>query len=120
MRTIDAAVIGGGPAGLAAASLLAANGARTVLFDEQPAPGGQIYRGVERVAPALLEALGREYAHGGDLVRRFRASGAAYLALRGRTRWVSVCMARIFLRMNSAAPSLARGLVVMSSKVSKM
>ena len=37
----DLAVIGAGPAGLAAATLAARQGISTVLLDEQPAPGGQ-------------------------------------------------------------------------------
>ncbi len=47
MSRRDAVVIGAGPAGLAAATMLAGQGADVVLIDEQPAPGGQIYRGIE-------------------------------------------------------------------------
>lgn len=78
---VDVAVIGAGPAGLAAATALAEAGASVLVLDEQPAPGGQIYRAVESVAaerPAHLAALGPDYAHGLDLVRRFRASTADY------------------------------------------
>lgn len=42
----DIAVIGAGPAGLAAAATAAARGARVTLIDENPATGGQIWRGV--------------------------------------------------------------------------
>ena len=41
-------MIGAGPAGLAAATLLAEQQTRVLLLDEQPAPGGQIYRNIER------------------------------------------------------------------------
>jgi NADPH-dependent 2,4-dienoyl-CoA reductase/sulfur reductase-like enzyme len=88
MSAWDAIVIGAGPAGLAAASVLAERGANALLIDEQPAPGGQIYRGIEQLAatrPGLLAVLGPDYAHGADLVQRFRASGAAYLP--GSTVW---------------------------------
>jgi NADPH-dependent 2,4-dienoyl-CoA reductase/sulfur reductase-like enzyme len=74
----DAIVIGAGPAGLAAATLLAQHGADAVLIDEQPAPGGQIYRGVETAPPALRNLLGSDYEHGARLAETFRASGAAY------------------------------------------
>ncbi|MHA1552855.1 MAG: FAD-dependent oxidoreductase [Alphaproteobacteria bacterium] len=40
----DVAVIGAGPGGLAAAVSAAENGARVVLVDESPQPGGQIWR----------------------------------------------------------------------------
>lgn len=74
----DAIVIGAGPAGLSAAATLAEGGARTLLVDEQAAPGGQIYRCVERnlARPRLAAILGRDYAQGAALVARARASGA--------------------------------------------
>ncbi len=42
---MDVAVVGAGPAGLAAACRAAEAGARVLLLDEQPAAGGQIWRG---------------------------------------------------------------------------
>ncbi len=79
--TCDFAVVGAGPAGMAAAAQAAALGLDTVLIDEQPAPGGQVYRNVEAVAqarPGALEALGAGYREGLALAARFRASGAGY------------------------------------------
>jgi NADPH-dependent 2,4-dienoyl-CoA reductase/sulfur reductase-like enzyme len=78
----DVAVIGGGPAGLAAAATAAEHGLDTVLLDEQAALGGQIYRNIEAVGAGdgeRLELLGADYAHGSSLVRAFRASGAEHL-----------------------------------------
>ncbi len=51
--TIGLAIIGAGPAGMAAAVLAAELGIETALIDEQASPGGQIYRGVERSRPEL-------------------------------------------------------------------
>ncbi len=76
----DAVVVGAGPAGMAAGALLRRHGASVVVLDEQPAPGGQIYRGVERMAAhqALFAALGEEYRHGAAIIAEFRASGCEY------------------------------------------
>ena len=78
---LEFAIIGAGPAGLAAAVAAAELGIAATVLDEQTAPGGQIYRNVEAVADGRssdLELLGRDYARGLDLVRRFRESGARY------------------------------------------
>ncbi|HLY88311.1 MAG TPA: NAD(P)/FAD-dependent oxidoreductase [Acetobacteraceae bacterium] len=73
-------VIGAGPAGLVAATLLAEQQVPVLLLDEQPAPGGQIYRNIECAVakPALAVALGADYQYGAQLTARFRASGATY------------------------------------------
>src|SRR5690348_8960269 len=44
----DALVIGGGPAGLAAAVSARQAGARVAIVDDNPGPGGQIWRGEHR------------------------------------------------------------------------
>jgi len=51
----DAVIIGAGPAGLAAAYGAAKNGLRVVVIDDNPAAGGQIWRG-EQAKPASPEA----------------------------------------------------------------
>ncbi len=80
----DVAVIGAGPAGLTAAAICARSGASTVLFDEQAAPGGQIYRAVTRL-PIDTAVLGKSYGRGSQLVNTFFASGAQYVP--GATVW---------------------------------
>jgi thioredoxin reductase/bacterioferritin-associated ferredoxin len=73
----DLVVIGGGPAGMAAAVQARQLGLSVALIDEQPAPGGQIYRGVDRAeAEGRAAALGADYRHGLSLTQAFRASGA--------------------------------------------
>ncbi len=78
VKMYDAVVIGAGPAGIAAATLLAEQGVDVVLLDEQPAPGGQIYRGIERSSPALARILGPDYTHGAELAAALRASSVEY------------------------------------------
>lgn len=92
----DLVVIGGGPAGIAAASQARALGVDVALIDEQPEPGGQIYRAVERAqAEGRAAALGPDYLRGLELVRDFRASGARYLA--GHQAWQVERDGRVFV-----------------------
>jgi NADPH-dependent 2,4-dienoyl-CoA reductase/sulfur reductase-like enzyme len=51
----DIVVIGGGPAGIAAATRAAESGSSVLLVDDNPALGGQIWRGKEEI-PASREA----------------------------------------------------------------
>lgn len=81
----DLAVIGAGPAGLAAATTAAGLGLDTALFDEQPAPGGQIYRAITETPLGERSVLGEDYWHGTTLVEPFRQSGAQYVP--GATVW---------------------------------
>ncbi len=75
----DVAVIGAGPAGLAAAALCARARLSTVLFDEQAAPGGQIYRGITTTPVKDRAILGEDYWQGEKLVRELGASGAQHV-----------------------------------------
>jgi NADPH-dependent 2,4-dienoyl-CoA reductase/sulfur reductase-like enzyme len=60
----DLIIIGAGPAGMAAAATAAQIGLTVVVLDEQPRPGGQIYRDVDRVAPLRGDILGRDFTEG--------------------------------------------------------
>jgi octopine oxidase subunit A len=81
----DLIVIGGGPAGLAAASLAARAGLSTVLFDENPGVGGQIYRGITSTPVSDRTILGEDYWAGETLAAEAKASGA--LIVNGATVW---------------------------------
>jgi octopine oxidase subunit A len=81
----DVAVIGAGPAGMAAATVCARAGLATVLFDEQASPGGQIYRAVTTSPVKRDTILGADYWVGGELAQEFLASGAQYVP--GATVW---------------------------------
>lgn len=75
----DVAVIGAGPAGMCAAIEAASVGLSVVVLDEQPAPGGQIYRAIEAASSRRKAVLGVDYTNGKPLVDEFRASGAKYI-----------------------------------------
>ena len=81
----DLVVIGGGPAGLAAAALAARAGLSTVLFDENPGVGGQIYRAIASSPVKDREILGEDYWVGAELAVEAKASGA--LIVTGATVW---------------------------------
>jgi NADPH-dependent 2,4-dienoyl-CoA reductase/sulfur reductase-like enzyme len=76
----DLLVVGGGPAGLAAAADAAAAGLQTALVDERPTFGGQIFKApgpgfvVERP-----EAAGDDYVKGLELLAAADAAGAILL-----------------------------------------
>ncbi|MDO6587410.1 NAD(P)/FAD-dependent oxidoreductase [Salipiger sp. 1_MG-2023] len=71
----DLAIIGAGPAGMSAALEAATCGLSVAVFDEQPGPGGQIYRNVlaERTAGGG-KVLGSDYLAGRDLAETFMAA----------------------------------------------
>lgn len=69
-RVVSVAVVGAGPAGLAAVTAAANAGARAIVVDQAPLPGGQIWRHRDR---ATLPATAR------DRLARFEASRAEYL-----------------------------------------
>ncbi|MFJ8198169.1 NAD(P)/FAD-dependent oxidoreductase [Streptomyces sp. NPDC096152] len=73
MRT-DLAVIGAGPAGLAAALAAAARGTRVTLLDAAPAPGGQFHR---QPAPGLGARHSRTLHHHWRTWERLRDALAA-------------------------------------------
>lgn len=81
----DLVVIGGGPAGLAAAALAARAGVQTVLFDENPGVGGQIYRAIGASPVKDRAILGEDYWAGTALAEETRASGARIVT--GATVW---------------------------------
>jgi NADPH-dependent 2,4-dienoyl-CoA reductase/sulfur reductase-like enzyme len=63
-------VVGGGPAGLAAAATAAEAGVDVLLVDDRASPGGQYYK-----QPLDPGASDRQYAAGRALVQRVRAAG---------------------------------------------
>lgn len=75
----DLAIIGAGPAGMAAAAEAGQLGLATVLIDEQEEAGGQIYRAIERAPLADKGVLGSDYYKGRLLLEAMQASHIDYL-----------------------------------------
>ncbi|MFL9874359.1 FAD/NAD(P)-dependent oxidoreductase [Paraburkholderia megapolitana] len=78
-EAVNVAVIGAGPAGLAAATQAAQAGLSVILLDEQDAVGGQIYRAIERSDAQRREILGADYSAGAALADAFARCGARHL-----------------------------------------
>ena len=69
MIETDVAVVGAGPAGLAAAVAAAESGARVALVDEYPRPGGQFYKQLpSQYAVADRARLDHDYTKGDTLI----------------------------------------------------
>lgn len=74
---MDLAVIGAGPAGMAAAVMAATHGLDVVVFDEAPMPGGQVYRALPAAFTVTdRAALGPDHAAAERLRSALAASGA--------------------------------------------
>ncbi|MBS7700844.1 MULTISPECIES: FAD/NAD(P)-binding oxidoreductase [unclassified Chelatococcus] len=114
-QSFDAIVIGAGPAGMASAATLAEGGARTLVVDEQPELGGQIYRAIERnrADPALGRILGPDYLKGGELVDRLRASPAE-LAL-GTLAWRIDDDLTVWTRTAGAVTAARAGAIIIAT-----
>ncbi len=79
-RHCDVLVVGGGPAGLSAATVAAEAGVTVVLVDERPVPGGQFYK---QPIPELDLPLHRladgQFSGGRALITRARAAGVQFV-----------------------------------------
>ena len=75
----ECAVIGAGPAGLAAAITVAESGVDVTVIDSEPEPGGQIYKAVGASPLPDTGALGPDYAAGNALISAFRESGLRHV-----------------------------------------
>ena len=78
-------IVGAGPAGLAAADTALSHGHAVMLLDEQPGPGGQIYRNIAGSDEQRKGILGPDYAHGEGLLGVLGRDGFEYCP--GATVW---------------------------------
>lgn len=76
---VQVVVLGAGPAGIAAAMRLHAEGVKVLVLDEQATPGGQIYREISLASSKRKNLLGKDYAAGESAVSAFIESGIDYV-----------------------------------------
>ncbi|MCV9934819.1 NAD(P)/FAD-dependent oxidoreductase [Boseaceae bacterium BT-24-1] len=74
----DLVIVGAGPAGLAAAAQASELGLATLIADENPAPGGQIYRAITTTPVKRHDVLGEAYWQGLGLAEALEASNCDY------------------------------------------
>ncbi|HMK81797.1 MAG TPA: NAD(P)/FAD-dependent oxidoreductase [Xanthobacteraceae bacterium] len=79
-ETVDLAIVGAGPAGLAAAATAAGLGLSVLMLDENPNVGGQIYRAITTNPVKDKDLLGADYWRGERLARAAAASSAQHAA----------------------------------------
>ena len=109
----DLAVIGAGPAGLAATAAAAEAGLHVLLIDDQPAAGGQIYRAIGRANKDRLEILGADYAQGRDLLDALCHPSVRHFA--GATVWDVTRDCEIYLTHNGEARSVTARHIVLAT-----
>ena len=78
IKQYQVAVIGAGPAGLRAAITAAKAGLTTLLIDDQPAIGGQVYRNLAQNEDAAAAYLGSGYFAGTKLLATFSQFDGVY------------------------------------------
>ncbi len=83
----DLVVVGAGPAGMAAAAEAAGGRASVLVVDDNPAAGGQVWRGAGAGPLAGGRVLGRDYADGGGAATRGFAAAAGVDRLPGAQVW---------------------------------
>ncbi len=113
-RHVDLLIVGAGPAGMSAAIVAKRHGLRVLVVDEQPSPGGQIWRNIENlVGTPRADLLGKAYGEGAAVVGRFRASGADYEP--GTQLWHVEAGGRAFLRRDGGASSVRADCVLLAT-----
>ncbi len=81
----DIVIVGAGPAGLSAADVLGEAGLNVVVLDDQPAPGGQVYRAIGKANQPLGDVLGPDYTKGASLLKGLEHGNVEYRP--GATVW---------------------------------
>jgi len=110
----DLLIVGAGPAGMAAAVTARRHGLNVRVVDDQPAPGGQIWRGIETVAATpRLARLGEAYRAGAPSAAAFRESGAIYEP--GTQLWQIEPGIRAFVTRDGRASSVTADALILAT-----
>ncbi|EKF41527.1 BFD domain-containing protein (2Fe-2S)-binding domain-containing protein [Nitratireductor indicus C115] len=107
----DIAIVGAGPAGMAAAVEARALGLSVAVLDDQPTIGGQILRGITRSKPEFYEAWG------GPLAERFLSSGVTHIA--NAAVWARDGNELYFSRRGATDKVKARGFILATGSMER-
>lgn len=114
MSETELLIVGAGPAGMAAAVTARQHGLDVLVIDDQPAPGGQIWRSVETVAATTRGAvLGEAYTAGRASAAAFRTSGAVYEP--GSQLWQIEPGFRAFVTKDRQAKAIKANAVILAT-----
>ncbi|MDB5365326.1 MAG: ooxA [Rhodospirillales bacterium] len=112
MSRLDLLIVGAGPAGMAAALAARRHGLEVMVIDDQPTPGGQIWRSVEQAA-RRDDILGPSYVEGRAVAEAFRASGVIYQP--GAQLWQLEPGFRAFVSRNRQAQVIEAKAVILAT-----
>jgi octopine oxidase subunit A len=104
---------GAGPAGLAAGALTARAGLTTIVLDENPGPGGQVYRSITSTPLRGSHVLGADYWRGLELVRELDTSGAQLV--NGAVVWSVSRELEIGVSLDSSAHMLSARRIILAT-----
>ncbi len=110
---VQLAVIGAGPAGIAAAAEAAGCGIEVVLIDEQHGAGGQIYRGITAPGRPDKAILGEDYEHGVTLTSQLASTPAKHWT--NATIWQVTPEREIYLTRDGASRMLKADAIVIAT-----
>ena len=113
MKLFDVVVVGGGPAGMAAATLAAKHGASVAILDEQQQLGGQIYRNVTQTGSELRKVLGPDYVYGEKLANEFGTQEITHIS--SATVWSVTTSGQLLYSVNGSAHQIAGRFVVLAT-----
>lgn len=106
-------IVGAGPAGLAAADTALAHGMEVALLDEQPGPGGQIYRNIAEADERRRGILGPDYTHGESLLAVLEKDRLDYRP--GATLWEVTPERAVYFTQDGHARKLTAGRIILAT-----
>lgn len=110
---VDIAVIGAGPAGMAAAIRAAEAGVSVALLDEHPDAGGAIWRGLVGATGTRKQTLSREYSDGLTLLEGLNKAALTHKC--GATVWEVTRDRVISYSQQGAAKQLAARRIILAT-----